>query len=150
MSAISAFWSFASCCFYFAGLIPIHGLAVKNSLVVVEIQVFAAWIPIFVGKNIILFCSSLQPAAMPALACSRCHYVLFSPVFPFRRKTPAASPDPQDAEQSGIGVQLTLRHASTQLKRVITVPVGRRRWFDGDGDAWGRWGMSRIVNVERT
>jgi len=42
MSAISAFWSFASCCFYFAGLIPIHGLAVKNSLVVVEIQVFAA------------------------------------------------------------------------------------------------------------
>lgn len=30
--------------------------------------------------------------------------------------------NPQDAEQSGIGVQLTLRHASTQLKRVITVP----------------------------
>lgn len=29
-------------CFYFAGLIPIHGLVVKISLVVVEIQVFAA------------------------------------------------------------------------------------------------------------
>jgi hypothetical protein len=41
MSAISAFWPFASCCFYLAGLIPIHGL-VKISLVVVEIQVFAA------------------------------------------------------------------------------------------------------------
>lgn len=30
--------------------------------------------------------------------------------------------NPQEAEQSGIGVQVTLRHASTQLKRVITVP----------------------------
>ena len=32
----------------------------------------------------------------------------------------------EEAEQSGIGVQVTLRHASTQLKRVITVPVTRR------------------------